>query len=186
MKHLRALALLALPLAFTGCSSVPQIRAFLGIKPEKTEYGPFAGTTKEVWEASRDVMADMGYTFAEVNREEWFLESHWNSYGSDFSHENHRYRVTMELEPVGPGQTLMHLVVEAETNSGTNPVSPGEADWAYDGSDPEAQDEIVYRTRKKLGGNGLGDIYEKTLRRLEEEERAKNQKPPDYGEAQPK
>ena len=186
MKHLLALALLAAPLLNTGCSSLPQVRALLGIKPATTEYGPFAGTTKEVWEASRDVMADMGYTFAKIDREEWYLESHWNSYGSDFSHENHRYRVTMELEQIGPGETLMNLVVEMESNSGTNPIAPGESDWSYDGSDPDAQDEIVYRTRKKLGGNGLGDIYEKTLKRLEEEERAKKQKPPEYGDTQPR
>ncbi|KAF0245185.1 MAG: hypothetical protein FD180_1838 [Planctomycetota bacterium] len=181
MKHLLAVLALAAPLFATGCSSIPQFRALLGIKPAKTEYGPFAGTKKEVWEAARDVLADQGYTFAEVDREEWYIESHWNNYGSDFSHENHRYRVTMELESVGPNDTLMLLVVEVETNSGTDPINPGAADWSYDGSDPDFEEQIVYLTRKKLGGNGLGDIYEKTLRRLEEEERAKGQKPPDYG-----
>jgi hypothetical protein len=186
MKHLLAVLALSAPFFSTGCSSVPQIRALLGIKPAMTEYGPFRGTTKEVWEASRDVMADLGYTFEKVNREEWFLESHWNSYGSDFSHENHRYRVTMELEPNGLDSTMMNLVVEQEINSGTDPINPGAADWSYDGSDPDAQDEIVYRTRKKLGGNGLGDIYEKTLQRLEEEDRHKRDKPPDYGDTQPR
>lgn len=182
MRHLLLLAVIAGSLASAGCSSLPQIQATLGIKPAKTEYGPFDASKKEVWEAARDSMADMGFTFRESNRDEWFLESRWNSYGSDFSHENHRYRATMELEDSDSGGTTMWLVVEMETNSGTNPVSPGEADWSADGADKEMQDEIVYRTRKKLGGHGLGDIYDKTLRRLEEEEERKRQKPPDYGD----
>ncbi len=182
MKRLLVLAALAAPLFSTGCTSIPQVKSWFGIKPSMTDYGPFDATKKEVWEASRDAMADMGFTFREAKREEWFLESHWNSYGSDWSHENHRYRATMELEDADGGGVTMRLVVEGETNSGTDPIRPAEADWSADGADEDMENEIVYRTRKKIGGHGLGDIYDKTLKRLEEEDNRKPQKPPDYGD----
>jgi hypothetical protein len=178
--------LVALLSAALCCGCARTYDGPLALKPAFTEYGPFTSPPDEVWVAARGVLAEMGYTFSKVSREEWYFETHWNYLGSDFSHENRRYRVTMELDSRGPGETIMYLVVEAETNSAADPACPGEADWAYDGADPDAQDEIVYRTRKKLGGNGLGDIYEKTLQHLDEEDKHKRDKPPDYGDTQPR
>ncbi|MCE9583013.1 MAG: hypothetical protein K8T20_11005 [Planctomycetes bacterium] len=180
MKRLLPLALLAAAPFFSGCSSLGEVKSWLGIKPASTEYGPFSASPKDVWEATRDVLADMDYTFAKSERSEWKMESRWNSYGSDFSHENHRYRVTVELEEAGNG-TLMNLLVEHEANTGTDPIRPSEADWAGEGADEDMQNEIVYRVRKKIAGLEHGDIFQKTYDRLDKEDNTERPKAPDYG-----
>lgn len=180
-KHL-PLALLAALVVLPGCTSIGGIRSWLGIKPSATDYGPFAAEPKAVWEATRDVLADMDFTFAKVDRTEWFLESRWLAYGTDWSHENHRNRVTVELEEVGGG-TEMHLLVETEVNSNTDPMVPTQADWAQEDPDLDMQNEIVYRVRKKLSG-GNGDIFEKTYERLNEEDSRKPKKKMEYDERQ--
>jgi hypothetical protein len=163
MRTACLVAMLSAALSFgSGCKTYPP---FVIYKPELTEYGPFSSPPKELWETSRGVLADLGYTFSVVDRETWYAQTHWNYYGSDLSRESNRYRVEMELDLRGPGETYLLLLVETESNSATDPANPSEADWTYYGRDDDAQDEIVYRTRKKLGESG-------------QEERRKNEEAP--------
>lgn len=122
----------------------------LAIRPPMSDYGPFKSPPENVWKVTRDVLADMSFTFAKVGRGEWFLETRWQDAASDWSRENHRHRVTFELEEADGG-TEMHLLVEHEVSSKPDPAHPTETYWEQEDPDMDMQDEIVYRVRNRLG-----------------------------------
>ncbi|NUN48875.1 MAG: hypothetical protein HUU15_08625 [Candidatus Brocadiae bacterium] len=162
-----------------GCTSAGSIRAALGIKPAGKEFGPFREPRDIIWEAAREVIADEGYRFPEVSKEkgkDWEFETDWTSYGSDWRYENHRYRITLTLS--GPeGSTIMEIVAEKQSNSGSDPIDARADAWEDKGQDDELADQYAWSIRKKFS-NG-GDIYDKLMKRYEEEGKEPT-KPPDY------
>jgi len=178
MKKLLPVALL-LPL-FTGCTSLGWIESVIGIKPAATPYGPFSEERRLIWDVCREVLADEGYTFANIKRDEWEMETRWFSYGSDFRFENHRYRITITLEDDdNPRWTKVMILAEHERNSGENPLDASEDAWSAEGADEDVQDLLAYKIKTNI--NRKRDIYTETYRRLDAEDRRKAP-PPDYGD----
>jgi uncharacterized lipoprotein len=173
------LALVALPL-LAGCITSPGwIQHALGIKPDGMDYGPIPNSRMAVWEAAREVLADEGYTFKTIDREEWEIETHWYGYGADQRYHNYRYRVSIELDETREG-VMMELLVEEERNSGTNPLDPELDDWEHQGANEEMEDQLAFMIQKAL--NGKKDVYEEAYKRLEEQENRKRTPPPDYAD----
>ncbi|MCE9582456.1 MAG: outer membrane protein assembly factor BamC [Planctomycetes bacterium] len=104
---------------------------------------------KQVWDAAHAVLANKGFTLSRSNRDEWHLETRWNSIGSDASRANHRYRVTLELAESDSG-TLLELLVEHESNTAIDAATPREDDWSSEGADEDMQADLVYKLKKLL------------------------------------
>lgn len=177
MKRATLALLAGLPL-LTGCLSSGQIAGWLGIKPSMRSYGPYRQDRAEVWSACRDVLADEGFSFAEVEREDWHLETRWCGYGSDFYYGNKRWRITVDLvDGDWEGETVVEMVAEWERNSARDFFEPDEEDWEHMGADRDLEEQINYRIRTRLTKR---DIFYDTYRRLEKEDKGRT-KPPDFG-----